>query len=144
MSKHPMTHCEHGIDRAYRCIDCIEAECDALRARVQELERRQAMLPSDLRVIADIGFPATAERVNGELEALRHDLRKVMDSRNAEVNALEALRASIAALAERWMEQQAAYPNSEGGKHAAAAVRLCATELRQLGEGNSAAAQEGL
>lgn len=75
----PITHCEHGIDLAYRCIDCIEAECDALRARVQELERRQAMLPSDLRVIADIGFPATAERVNGELEALRHDLRKVRE-----------------------------------------------------------------
>ena len=128
MSKHPMTHCEHGIDRAYRCIDCIEAECDALRARVQELERRQAMLPSDLRVIADIGFPATAERVNGELEALRHDLRKVMDSRNAEVNTLEALRALIVALAD----------GLEGVNESWA--KYIVGELRQLGEGNNTAA----
>lgn len=37
-SEQPITHCEHSIDRAYRCIDCIEAERDALRARVEELE----------------------------------------------------------------------------------------------------------
>ena len=40
MSEIPITHCEHGIDLAYRCIDCIEAERDALRARVEELEKK--------------------------------------------------------------------------------------------------------
>src|SRR5690606_21703522 len=52
MSENPMTPCEHGIDRAYRCIDCIEAERDQLRARVEELETENLKLRigfSDMR-----------------------------------------------------------------------------------------------
>lgn len=58
---------------------------------------------------------------------------------------MHALRASIVALADEWescalANEQCSYPDEARIK----AYRYCATELRQLAEGNSAAAQEGL
>lgn len=43
------------------------------------------MLPSDLKVIADIGFPETAKRVNDEIESLRQQLAEA----NAKVAFLQ-------------------------------------------------------
>jgi len=111
MSENPITHCEHGIDRAYRCIDCIEAERDALRAWGQELEVE-----------------------NLALQNVLSSQEKLVAERRTE---LASLRASIAALAEEWeghalANEQGSYPDEARIK----AYRYCATKLRKLGEGN--------
>ena len=115
MSERPITHCEHGIDRAYRCIDCIEAERDHLRARVEELETENMKLR--------IGFS---------------DMR---GAARFQRSALKSLRASILALAERW-EKVAAERRAADEKRWARRAEVdvavydsCATELRKLGEG---------
>lgn len=84
MSENPMTHCEHGIDRAYRCIDCIETERDALRAWAQELEAEnlalQNVLSSQQRAPSLEKLVADLRRT--ELESLRtrvKDLEKTLN-----------------------------------------------------------------
>jgi len=118
MSKLPITHCEHGIDRAYRCIDCIEAERDALRAQVEELDRR----------LHETSFEA------GVLRLSRGHARR----------ELAALRASIAALADEWERVAARAPEQVYVTAWQETLAECATKLRQLAEDNSATAQEGL
>lgn len=59
-----------------------------------------------------------------------------LDSAEQRARAAEAerdlLRDGIERLAKRWQHDQAAYPNSDVGMHAAAAVRCCIEEMRAL------------
>lgn len=148
MSERPITHCEHGIDRAYRCIDCIEAERDQLRARVKELEKTLNWHEKHSCSVC-LGEPLRSGKrcvcrgvgtASGEAQGFREEMH--------------ALRASIAALVAVWDAMAKNHDHLMRitdssvimAEHRTAAhmFRERAAELRQLAEGNSAAAQEEL
>jgi hypothetical protein len=66
---------------------------------------------------------------HSDLLGERDPLIKARDTLQLE---LRRLREGIGALVEKWLSEQHDYPDTIEGRHAAAAVRLCAQELAAL------------
>ncbi len=120
----------------------LDDKLKASRADLAAAEGRERALKDTLQEIAFMGMDVAAEEGGGEHAGFYKERAYFAISTAA--HALSALAApgagkpdgklhdAVVAMAGRWMNEQAAYPVTPEGHHAAAAVRLCSQELLRL------------